>query len=225
MAAGVTALLTGPLLSAAGSTYQPAQYRDGALPALAPLALAGGEVVLEVAVGRDGSVTGVKTLRTLPPYTAGLNTVVKTWRFVPAELTEQASGTTRPATQLVASTVLVVGLFGPPSLNTPTLGDRPRDIASEADGTPFPMTLSSPTFPLLAHSGGVVLIETKISVDGRPTDSRVIRSSPPFDKPALDALARWRFRPARIRGLTAPTLAYIIFAFQQPVTGAAPGRP
>jgi len=49
-------------------------------------------------------------------------------------------------------------------------------------------------------------------------DAQVIRSAPPFDEPARDAARRWTFRPARVQGTSVVGLAYIVFAFRQPIT-------
>lgn len=74
------------------------------------------------------------------------------------------------------------------------------------------------TDPPLARDSGIVLIEVRVDTGGGVADAKVIRSARPFDKPALDAARRWTFRPARVRGTSVVTLAYIAFAFRQPVT-------
>ena len=214
-------LLAASLLSAADGSFQPARYRGGAIPALSPTILAGGEVILELAVGSDGTVRDVKTLRATPPYTEALSFAVRAWKFEPAEQLDGRS--TAASRRPVDSTVLLAAVFRPPALTGPTLGDVPRDVGSETDGTPFPLMIVQPVFPPLAQSGGSVLIETSVDVNGHATDSHVIQSSPPFDEPALAALRAWTFRPARVSGTVRPTLAYILFGFPQPVLGAAGG--
>jgi hypothetical protein len=54
-------------------------------------------------------------------------------------------------------------------------------------------------------------------------DVKTIRSSPPFDGPAMAAARGWKFRPARRAGRSIDAIAYIIFAFRQPVI-VTPGR-
>ena len=110
-----------------------------------------------------------------------------------------------------------------PSLLGPTLGDAPRDIGSESDTTPFPFSTVMPLFPPRARDAGVVLIETTVDAGGLASGNRVVRSSSSFDEAALTALRQWRFRPARILGSSAPTLAYVIMGFRQPALGAQPG--
>jgi hypothetical protein len=220
--ASAVILLTCTLLSAADGSFQPARYLDGGLPNLSPSILAGGEVILELAVARDGSVRDVKTLRATPPYTEALSFAVRSWRFQAAEQLDRGAAVAA-ARRPVDATVLVVGVFRPPALTGPTLGDVPRDVGSEVDGTPFPVTIVQPVFPPLAQAGGAVLIETKVDVNGHATESRVIQSSPPFDEPGLAALRGWTFRPARVNGTVTPTLAYVLFGFPQPVLGQPGG--
>ncbi|OLC45728.1 MAG: hypothetical protein AUH43_15565 [Acidobacteria bacterium 13_1_40CM_65_14] len=80
------------------------------------------------------------------------------------------------------------------------------------------MATVTPRYPPLARDSGIVLIEVRVDTGGGVADAKVIRSARPFDKPALDAARRWTFRPARVRGTSVVTLAYIAFAFRQPVT-------
>jgi TonB family protein len=213
----ITAMIAGwPTLNAAPS-FHAARYRDGSLPSLPPpTVVAGGEVMLELTVTSDGAVRDVKTLRTTPPYTDAMIMAAKTWRFMPAEVESDPVAST-PA-KSVESSVLVVGIFRPPTLNTPTLGELPRDVGTESDGTPFPIATVVPLYPLRAQGGGLVLIETTVDSMGRATQNRVIRSSPPFDEPALDSLRQWTFRPARGRGTGTAAFAYVVFGFREPVT-------
>ena len=64
---------------------EPASFQGGPLPPIPVMAVAGGEVFLEVAVGSDGAVTGVKPFRDTPPFTDALSGAVRAWRFEPAE--------------------------------------------------------------------------------------------------------------------------------------------
>jgi TonB family protein len=178
---------------------------------------------LELTVTSAGAVGDVKTLRTTPPYTDALTLAVKTWRFMPAEAESDAAASTPPKAastppKTVDSSVLVVGIFRPPTLNTPTLGEPPRDVAPDSGGTPFPTATVAPLYPLRAQGGGLVLIETTVDSAGRATQNRVIRSSPPFDEAALDSLRQWAFRPARVRGTGSDAFVYLVFGFREPVT-------
>jgi TonB family protein len=206
--------------------FTPAQYRDGALPQIPIQAVGGGEVFVELSVSSSGVVSGVRTLRATAPFTAAVNDAVRGWQFRPAEeeIASEAGQPVEPR-KPVASTVLVASIFRPPTLNTPTLGEPPRNVASASNETPFPLTTVMPGYPPLARNSGIVLVEALVDAGGGVADVKVIRSARPFDDPALDAARRWTFRPARGRGTAVATLAYIAFAFRQPVTGLAGNGP
>jgi TonB family protein len=198
-----------------GSSLQrPARYLDGPLPMLPTEAVGGGQVFLEVAVTAAGHVDAVKPLRTTPPFTALVVNAVSRWNFEPAEREGLAVG----------STVLVVALVRPPSLLVPTLGELPRDVAAPSGATPFPEVTVLPAYPPSADGNGVVLVQLRIDVDGRVASAAVVRSTPPFDEAALDAVRQWRFRPP-VDGGGLPTVAYAILGFPVPVVGPGPLSP
>jgi TonB family protein len=206
---------------AAQGGFVPAQYRDGALPQIPVQAVGGGEVFVELSVTSSGVVSGVRTLRATPPYTELVNDAVRGWVFRPAEeeVEPEPGKPVEPRLRKrVKSTVLMAGMFRPPTLNTPTLGVLPTDVASPSDDAPYPLTTVTPGFPPLARDSGVVLVETRVDAAGGVANVRVIRSASPFDEPALDAARRWTFRPARVRGTLVESLAYIAFGFRQPIT-------
>jgi len=207
----------------AAPAFRPARYLDGTLPALPPTTVVGGgEGMLEMDVTSAGSVRGVRTLRTTRPYTEALIAATKTWRFAPAEVeVEPPPPPGQPRFKAVDATVLVSAVFLAPALIGPTLGDLPRDVASESDSTPFPFATTPPLFPPRARDAGLVMIETTIDTGGQPTANKILRSSPAFDEAALAALRQGRFRPARVGGTSTPTLAYVIVGFRQPALGGS----
>ncbi len=203
--------------------FSPARLRGGSVPPLPVLATGGGEVLLELSVGRDGRVTAVTPLRTTPPFADLMVAAVRGWQFLPAEIeTDPEPG--RPATprprQAVGSKVLAIGAFRPPALEGPTLGEAPKDIAPPSDEVPFPLATRLPAYALMARSPGVVLVEVQVGVDGRVIDAVVVQSAPPFDDLAKAAAREWTFRPARFRGRAVATRAYIVFGFAEPVAPA-----
>lgn len=199
-----------------------ARLQSGPPPQIPLMAVAGGEVVLEVAVGKDGSVSGVTTLRQTPPFTEAMQSAVRGWRFKAAEdvATPESGKPADPATRgPVASTVLVIGLFRPPGLFNVTLGEPPKTVAQPSEGAPaLQSMLTMPAYPAQALLDGVVLVELQLSSQGAVDKASVVRSSPPFDQPALDAVKGLGFRAPRIAGRTAPSTVYAVVAFRQPIT-------
>lgn len=209
----------------AQDSFSPAQYQTGAVPTLPPLAVGGGQVLLEVSVSTDGRVTEVRPLRTTPPFTEMLTQAVRDWRFRPAEEAAAAApgADSRSAARTpVDSKVLVVGVFRPPALNMPTLGEAPKEGAPASDDTAFPLTITPPAFPPQAIRGGVVLLEARVDRGGQATDIKLLRSSAPFDDAARHVVSDWVFRPARIHGSYTPSFVYVVLGFAAPTSMGVP---
>jgi TonB family protein len=70
----------------------------------------------------------------------------------------------------------------------------------------------------------VVLYEISLDESGQIRNMRAVASNPAFDAAAKDALVQWKFRGAAVKGQPVPSMAYVIFAFSQPViSGPANG--
>lgn len=204
---------------AAQQPYAPARYVTGARPALPALAVGGGQAFLELVISPSGGVTTATPLRSTPPFTQAVAAAAGGWLFSPAQedtLDPDGKPTGRAS---VPAKVLVAALFRAPTLLTPTLGERPKDVVSASPEVAFPTATSEPVFPPQARGSGVVLIEALVDQAGKLADVKVIGSAPPFDEPALEAARRWRFRPARVGGRATATYVYLLFGFPEPVTG------
>ena len=183
------------------------------------LGVGGGEVFVEVGISNRGLVTDVRPLRTTAGFTDLVVRTVQGWQFLPAEV-EVDPEPGQPATprprRPVASKALVAVVFRPPALVGPTLGETPKDVASESEGSPFPLTTSLPLYSPLALLPGVVMVEVQIGAQGTANNPTIVRSAPPFDEPTLVAARQWTFRPARVRGRAVASRAYLVFVLQPP---------
>ncbi|MDR7098497.1 protein TonB [Lysobacter niabensis] len=77
--------------------------------------------------------------------------------------------------------------------------------AAVATAQPQPISTPSPKYPAQALRNGergTVTVSVEIGADGVPTDVGVARSSGSrqLDRAAVDAVRRWRFRPAMVDG-------------------------
>lgn len=228
----VVALLTAAATGAVASAQQgfmPASFQNGTIPETSPNAIAagGGQVMLELTVSPDGSVIGSRTLRTTPSFTERIQSTSSGWRFAPAEALleprDQRPG--GPLTHPIESKVLVAGIFRPPQLFGPSIGDTITDVANPSDEIPFPLNVTTPLYPVNVVGVGVVLVEARVNAQGAVIGTAVKISSPAFDSTSLDAAKQWRFRPAKVGGLFVPSLAYIVFTFAQPMTYGLPPAP
>jgi len=202
---GVGALTISVLAQA---DIEPARFVDGSIPTVPVLMTAGADVIVSAAVSDAGRVTKVDVMRTTPPFTDVVVDAVRTWRFTPALDSDRKPMATR---------VLVEAVARPPSLNTPTVGTPPKDVAAADSRVPFPSQTQTPLYPVNARAEGTVVVEARVDATGHVVGVTAVRSSPPFDTPALDAARSWTFRPAQGPGAPPSTYAYLVFVFRQPI--------
>jgi TonB family protein len=198
----------------------PALFKSGTIPTLSVMSVevGGGEVLLEVTVAPTGAVTGIKTLRETATFTERMIQAVKTWTFTPAEVEipaarRKAGG---PTTEAVETKVLVAGIFRRPSVIGITLGEPIKDVATASPDIPYPTSLVTPTYPPGTMSPGVTLVEVAVDARGGVSSAKIRMPSPGFDSASVSTAQQWRFRPARIAGANAPSVAYIVFGFPVP---------
>src|SRR5579872_324796 len=108
---------------AAAPSFRSARFVDGEVPGIPPMAVGGGEVMLELAISRTGAISSILPLRVTPPYADLLQAAVRTWRFAPATQDLALPGGRISLNTPVDSTVLVAGIFRAPTLYEPTLGN------------------------------------------------------------------------------------------------------
>ncbi len=80
---------------------------------------------------------------------------------------------------------------------------------AELDNKPVPMSQIAPKHPrslLKAKVEGQVVLLFVVNEDGRVEDPRVESSTrPEFEKPALDAVKKWKFKPGQKDGKSVQT--------------------
>lgn len=82
--------------------------------------------------------------------------------------------------------------------------------------TPTKVRDVRPVYPLDAQSAriqGVVIIEATIDTDGRVYDAKVLRSIPPLDDAALEAVRQWEFTPTEVNGVRVPVIMTVTVNF------------
>ena len=76
--------------------------------------------------------------------------------------------------------------------------------AAGARENPVPVRTVAPEYPTAmrqGHVSGLVMVKCTIDDQGNVGDTTVVKSSnEAFDKPAVEALKRWKFKPARQDG-------------------------
>lgn len=202
----------------AQADIEPARFAGGSIPNAPVMMTAGADVIVSAAVSETGAVTAVDVLRSTPPFTDAVVDAVRTWQFSAALDSDR-----KP----MIGHVLIQAIARPPSLNSPTIGTPPKDVAAADTRVPYPAQTQTPLYPINARAEGTVLVEARVDSTGRVVDATTLRSAPPFDSAALDAARAWTFRPAQGPSAPPSTYAYLVFVFRQPIVGPAgsPGTP
>jgi len=102
----------------------------------------------------------------------------------------------------------------------PYLGN-PFSGANTGDGDLIPIVQIRPNYPreaLLKCIGGVVDLRFTVLEDGSVTDAQVVSANPPrlFDRDALRAIARWKFKPRIVDGRPVKRQATLPLVFEKP---------
>jgi len=103
---------------------------------------------------------------------------------------------------------------GPPAIAAPAAAaddDRPLRVAGDVSA-PVKVSGEPPEYTEVARQAriqGIVILEVVVDRSGNVTDARVIRSLPMgLDQRAVEAVRRWKFRPAMRAGR--PVAAYFV---------------
>jgi TonB family protein len=199
------ALLLAALQSSAG--FEAPRVRSASLASLPYEARAAGLVVLDVSVDARGTVSGIRTVKDLEPFGEVLRQSVSSWSFEPAH---DSGGP-------VAQPVLVVGAFRPAMVMFPAPPPPVPPPPDAPQAMPYPRAVGIPPYPANRVGSAAVLVETEIDEVGTVTSARVLGDASAFDEASTDAARRWAFRPARHGGHAAPSRAYILFVYRQPM--------
>jgi len=73
-----------------------------------------------------------------------------------------------------------------------------------------------PIYPSIAQSNrveGRVIIEATIGVDGRVTDTKVLKSVTLLDRAAVEAVMQWQFTPTLLNGVPVPVILVVTVDF------------
>lgn len=90
-------------------------------------------------------------------------------------------------------------------------------IFTKVDENPAPTKTVNPSYPATLKTEGVTgLVAVQIVIDekGEVIDAKATKSShPDFEKPALEAVKKWKFKPAKVAGKEVKVRVTIPFRF------------
>lgn len=122
---------------------------------------------------------------------------------MPAGQEDGASGLPEPDERALAERPRIVERPSSPAAATPAQpAPAPAPVAAS---NPVPVSSPAPLYPrsaLRRRESGTVRVRVDVGPDGAPTATSVVESSHSreLDRAALDAVRRWRFRPAMADG-------------------------
>ncbi len=81
---------------------------------------------------------------------------------------------------------------------------------------PVVVSTVEPTYPVNSVAFGTVILEVHLSESGEIEQVRVLNDIPPLTRQAEQAIAQWKFRPARLGDRPVPSVVPVAFTFVSP---------
>ncbi len=151
-----TTVLSLAMVLTATQRFEPARVASAQVGEIPYRTAAAAVVGVELTVDARGSVTNVRDLVDVEPFTDVLRSSASRWTFNPA----------RGGGQRVDSHVLVAGVFRPAMLMFPK-PDAPKKVdAQPSEEVPFPTSLEVPNYPPNAIGSAYVLVEVEVGDTG-----------------------------------------------------------
>lgn len=112
----------------------------------------------------------------------------------------------------------VPGGLGDVALSRPAPPPQRREPVRPGGDVQFPKRVAyvAPVYPGIAQSArieGTVILEAVIDETGTVTNLRVLRSIGLLDAAAKDAVAKWRYSPTTLNGVTVPIIMTVTVTF------------
>ena len=135
---------------------------------------------------------------------------IKPETFVPVEISGSEVGVVGGAENLDI-------VLAPPPPVVVKQQEPPKPV--QVGGTirrPMKVGGADPAYSPMARAAGVqglVIIEATIGIDGRVTNTRVLRGVPLLDQLALDAVRTWEYTPTLLNGVPVPVIMTVTVTF------------
>ena len=197
-----------PGVTSAGDAYIPYQNQI----------VTDGLFVLDVGIGEAGEIQQIEAFRNSGSMAEAAKKSLRSWKYHPA------SENGKPT-----ASRLTVAFLQPPTMYVGIRAVPPKDfvpvIPPEQSGSEFvPVGILSfdySDYPVNSVAWGSVVLQITVDEMGDVKDVSVLHGMAGFNKFALDALKRWRFRAATIRGKPVTSSTVAVFIFQTPDGGSS----
>ncbi|MGC1188468.1 MAG: energy transducer TonB [Candidatus Acidiferrales bacterium] len=214
-AAGILSLLTA--LATAGLaqiTFKPPEVTSVTDAYRIDARVVDGFVVLDVSIDATGAVSGTAALRDPGAMAHEAEASIRKWGFRPA------SGSSGP----IPSEMTAVFVYRPRSYAQPprdfkpVLPESPADSADPDYIPPGIISVGYPKYPENSVAAGSVIVQVTVDRAGSAESTKVLRMmGGPFTALATDALGKWRFQAATLRGKPVASKIAVAFIFQAPL--------
>ncbi len=182
-------------------------------PPYPPLALFGGEVVIDALVDTSGKLPDIKVVHADSPFLEQAQSAVRTWSFRPARLDDQE----------IDIRIGILFEFAEPYLPSPKPPTHTYPEPPDSDDrAPLPVYTVEPEYPVNSIAEGSVLVLGIVDAQGQLTSTKVIRDIETLTQATIAAMYQWRFVPARKEGKDTESAVIVSATFRRPsLAGAA----
>jgi len=177
-----------------------------------------GIIVLDVSIDADGAVSGTTILRAPAAMDSAADSSIRKWKFRPAV------GASGP----LPSEMTVAFVYRPqnyglaqakqPKDFKPVLPEPRADSADPDYTLPGIVSVSYPKYLVNSVTAGSVIVQVTVGPAGNVEATDVLRAMGPFTSLAIDALGKWEFQAATLRGKPVGSKLAVAFLFQPPYT-------
>lgn len=181
----------------------------------------GGIVIAEAVVGKDGQVSDVKLLKSIPMLDQAAVDAIGQWVYTPTTL----NGV--PVPVIMTVTVNFTPSEGDGAETTPEMANRTSQAPTMVNGAqalriggdvkaPERVKYVPAVYPQEAQEAkvsGIVIIEALIDEQGFVSSAKVIKSVALLDQAALDAVMQWKYVPTLMNGVAVPVLMTVTVNF------------
>ncbi|MDP2915400.1 MAG: energy transducer TonB, partial [Candidatus Aminicenantes bacterium] len=179
---------------------------DPIYPEIARLAGVEGVVILEAETDIYGRVRNTKVLRSIPLLDQAAIDAVKQWVYEPLMIEGKPRG------GIFTVTVRFMMMDKEEIVSGKAAGGVAGGVVGGTSGAPLKLASApapklikqvDPIYPEAARKArveGVVIVEATIDIYGRVQSVKVLRSIPPLDQAAIDAVKQWVYEPAILNG-------------------------
>ncbi|MGB6430263.1 MAG: energy transducer TonB [Candidatus Acidiferrales bacterium] len=188
-----------------------------------------GFVVLDVSLDNQGAVSGITDLRNPGlsggglPIVAPAESIVRKWGFRPAIAPSGPIPSEMTVVFLVRPPMYFASQIPPPRNFKPVLPEAREDSADPDYAPAGIISVAYPNYPVNSSTFGSVIVQVTVGPAGDVVATKVLRqmSGPgPFTALSTDALAKWQFQAATLRGKPVASKLAIAFVFEPPHAGS-----